>query len=143
MKVSRKAEYACVALLELAAHYGDAQPVRIKTIADANQIPQRFLVQILLQLKSAGLVASVRGASGGYQLARSPDKISIAQAINAIDSQPEARKTEQAPRDTPAWQAVASVQDEVGLAERRILEQTSFAELVRRTLLDNSLSYQI
>ena len=85
MRISAKAEYACVAMLELAANYADAQPVRIKAIADAQGIPQRFLVQILLQLKTAGLAASVRGASGGYQLAKPPESISLAAVINAID----------------------------------------------------------
>src|SRR5581483_5093986 len=85
MRISAKAEYACVAMLELAANYSDAQPVRIKAIAEAQGIPQRFLVQILLQLKTAGLVASVRGAAGGYQLARSPQAITLAEVIAAID----------------------------------------------------------
>src|SRR6267142_952672 len=85
MRVSAKAEYACIAMLELAATYAEPQPVRLKDIADAHGIPQRFLVQILLQLKTAGLVASVRGAAGGYQLARTPDSISLADIINAID----------------------------------------------------------
>src|ERR1700675_196440 len=85
MRISAKAEYACVAMLELAASHAHAQPVRIKAIADAQGIPQRFLVQILLQLKTVGLVASVRGASGGYQLARPPENITLAQVINAVD----------------------------------------------------------
>src|SRR5262249_59816083 len=84
MRISAKAEYACVAMLELAANYHEPQPVRIKAIADAQGIPQRFLVQILLQLKTAGLVASVRGAAGGYQLARPPESISLAEVIAAI-----------------------------------------------------------
>src|ERR1700675_868424 len=86
MRISAKAEYACVAMLELAASHAHAQPVRIKAIADAQGVPQRFLVQILLQLKTAGLVASVRGASGGYQLTRPPEQISLAEVINAIDA---------------------------------------------------------
>ena len=64
MRISAKAEYACVAMLELAANFAEPQPLRIKAIADSQGIPQRFLVQILLQLKTAGLVASVRGAAG-------------------------------------------------------------------------------
>ena len=70
MRISAKAEYACVSMLELAASLprSESQLVRIKTISDAQGIPPRFLVQILLQLKTAGLVGSVRGASGGYQL---------------------------------------------------------------------------
>src|SRR5262252_8056887 len=81
MKVSAKAEYACVAMVELAANRLDSQPVRVKAIADAHGIPLRFLVQILLQLKGAGLVASIRGAAGGYQLARRPTEISLADII--------------------------------------------------------------
>src|SRR5215470_9619406 len=85
MRISAKAEYACVAMIELALNYRDPQPVRIKAIADAQGIPQRFLVQILLQLKTAGLVASVRGAAGGYQLARPPQSVTLAEVIAAID----------------------------------------------------------
>ena len=66
MKVSAKTDYACLAMLELAAHYGSKEPLRIRTIADEHGIPSRFLVQILLQLKGAGFVASTRGAAGGY-----------------------------------------------------------------------------
>src|SRR5580704_2324395 len=85
MRISAKAEYACVAMLELALNHREPQPVRIKAIADAQGIPQRFLVQILLQLKTAGLVASIRGAAGGYQLARPPESISLGEVIAAID----------------------------------------------------------
>ncbi len=61
MRISAKTEYACVAVLELAAQYGTGQPVRIRKIAERHDVPPRFLVQILLQLKGAGLVASTRG----------------------------------------------------------------------------------
>ena len=53
MRISAKAEYACLAVLELARRYDQAEPVRASDLADANQIPQRFLGQILLQLKGA------------------------------------------------------------------------------------------
>ena len=68
MLVSAKSEYACLAMLELAARYSDPGPIRLADVADKHGIPQRFLVQILLQLKGAGLVASTRGAAGGYQV---------------------------------------------------------------------------
>src|SRR5438105_12412926 len=107
---SAKAEYACRAMLELAARHGDPQPVRLKAIADAHGIPQRFLVQILLQLKTAGLVASVRGAAGGYQLARAPDRISLADIINAVtDRGPDARSDPVALSPSGAVRAVRSV----------------------------------
>ena len=53
MKVSAKTEYACLAMLELAARYGQGEPAPIREIADEHGIPSRFLVQILLQLKGA------------------------------------------------------------------------------------------
>src|SRR6266404_2794862 len=107
MRISAKAEYACIAMVHLALHYRDPIPVRIKAIADAHGIPQRFLVQILLQLKTAGLVASVRGAAGGYQLARAPDRISLADIINAVtDRGPDARSD---PVVLPASGAVRAV----------------------------------
>ncbi len=68
MKFTAKTEYACLAVLELARAFDLGEPVRIRTIADEHGIPSRFLVQILLQLKGAGLVSSTRGAAGGYQL---------------------------------------------------------------------------
>src|SRR5438309_8622124 len=85
MKISAKAEYACLAILALARPKPDDSPMRIREIAESNGIPPRFLVQILLQLKGAGLVHSTRGASGGYMLGKSPDQISIADIISVID----------------------------------------------------------
>ena len=72
MKFSAKTEYACLAVLELARAFDSDEPVRIRSIAEEHGIPSRFLVQILLQLKGAGLVNSTRGAAGGYQLAKPP-----------------------------------------------------------------------
>jgi Rrf2 family protein len=142
MRVSAKAEYACIAMVELAATGVDSQPVRIKTIADAHGIPQRFLVQILLQLKGAGLVESTRGASGGYQLARRPDAISLADIINAIDSANAPRSTS-GNRNSPAVAALHGVWQEIQDAQQRMLHDVSLADLVRRAYQGNSLSYQI
>jgi Rrf2 family protein len=141
MRVSAKAEYACIAMLELAASYGEPQPVRIKTIADNHRIPQRFLVQILLQLKGAGLVASIRGASGGYQLARRPDQISLADVINTIDRQPRAKGTNHGAL-MPVAEALRSIWAEIGAEEQRMLEELSLADMNRRTQ-QTGISYQI
>jgi Rrf2 family protein len=144
MRISAKAEYACVAMLELAANYQEAQPVRIKAIADAQGIPQRFLVQILLQLKTAGLVASVRGASGGYQLARPPDAISLADVINAIDERSLTPRSALGEANrSPIVSALLAVWREVQAKEQQLLEELTLAELLRRTQQTNALSYQI
>src|SRR3954468_18261686 len=89
MKISAKAEYACLAVLALARKSPDDPPVRIREISAAHGIPERYLVQILLQLKGAGLVVSTRGASGGYRLARPATSITLGEVLTAIDG-PEA-----------------------------------------------------
>jgi Rrf2 family protein len=142
MRVSAKAEYACIAMLELAANFAEPQPVRVKAIADAHTIPLRFLVQILLQLKAAGLVASVRGASGGYQLARRPAEITLADIIGAIDPEQPGRPAGQGP-ESAARHAIHTVWREIQAEEQRILEQLTLAELVRRTQETNAVTYQI
>lgn len=143
MRVSAKAEYACVAMIELARNYGTPQPVRVKAIADAHGIPQRFLVQILLQLKGAGLVASVRGAAGGYQLARQPKTISLATIIQVIDSVAPARPDALLADSSPAVRAVRSIWHEIQAEEQRILEECTLAELIRRLQSTSAHSYQI
>src|ERR1700756_5118412 len=131
MKVSAKAEYACLAMLELAASHGAPQPLRVKTIADAHGIPLRFLVQILLQLKGAGLVASTRGASGGYQLNKPPDEISLAEVMAVIDGPDEPLASSASPHSASAkvlkatWQQVANV-------EQEMLRSITFADLIER-----------
>jgi Rrf2 family protein len=144
MRISAKAEYACVAMLELAANYTEPQPLRIKAIADSQGIPQRFLVQILLQLKTAGLVASVRGAAGGYQLAKPPDSISLAAIINAIDDRALSPRSALAEAHrSPVVETLLSVWRDIQVAQQTMLEQFSLAELIRRTQQANGLSYQI
>src|SRR3954469_17110792 len=87
MNLSAKTEYACLAMLQLAAAYPNGDPLQIRRIADVHGIPSRFLVQILLQLKGADLVVSTRGAAGGYKLARPPEKITLGQVMAVIDGQ--------------------------------------------------------
>ena len=141
MRISAKAEYACVAMLDLAANYAGPQPVRVKAIADAHGISQRFLVQILLQLKSKGLVTSVRGASGGYQLTRPPDNISLWDIIQAIEDRTLTPRS--ALDHVKAVDVLLGVWREIHAEEQRMLEKLTLAELVRRRERGNALSYQI
>ena len=83
MRVSAKADYAIRAAVELAAA-GDG-PTKGERIAQAQSIPPNFLENILVDLRNAGLVASRRGADGGYWLARPADEISLADVIRAVD----------------------------------------------------------
>ncbi|MEO6810368.1 MAG: Rrf2 family transcriptional regulator [Isosphaeraceae bacterium] len=128
MKISAKAEYACLAVLTLARHRPDDPPMRIREIAGAHEIPERYLVQILLQLKGAGLVTSTRGASGGYRLARPAVNISLGEVLGAIDGPEEPFRESQ----QPAAQALALVWQHLREAERAVLDQTSIAQLAER-----------
>jgi len=84
MKLSRRSEYACLALIDLAENLG-SQPVRIGDISARKEIPRKYLEQILLILKRSGHVRSVRGPRGGYRLARPPGRIRLAEIIRLMD----------------------------------------------------------
>jgi Rrf2 family protein len=141
---SAKAEYACVAMLELAANYGEPQPLPIKAIAEARGISPRFLVQILLQLKTKGLVSSVRGSAGGYQLARPPESISLAEVINAIEGRARRPRSHLGEANTsPVVGVLLEVWREVQAEEERLLERVTLAELLRRARQSHALTYQI
>src|SRR5215469_5602999 len=127
MLFSAKAEYACLAMLELATRHGVPHPVRLADVADRHGIPKRFLVQILLQLKGAGLVASTRGASGGYHLARAPEAITLADVIGVIDrsDSPENARATSITQPSPLVRAIHGVWSEITESQQRILEATS------------------
>jgi Rrf2 family transcriptional regulator, cysteine metabolism repressor len=83
MLISQKSQYALRAVLELARRY-DKEPVKSRIIADSQSIPQRFLENILNQLKQAGIVKSWRGREGGYLLARPPEAISAGDVLRTV-----------------------------------------------------------
>lgn len=85
MKVSTRGDYASRALLSLALHDAPSVPTSVRDIAERTGLPQPYLEQILLALKGAGLVRSKRGVGGGYVLARTPDTITLAQIVSAVD----------------------------------------------------------
>jgi Rrf2 family protein len=87
MHVSAKVDYAMRALLEIASETGSESVRLVKgdQLAASQQIPARFLEGILRQLRQAGIVASQRGAEGGYRLAKSPESISVADVMRALD----------------------------------------------------------
>jgi len=85
MKVSAKTDYAARALLELAAYWPSTTPLQVSTIADRQNIPLKFLTQILLNLKQMGYVKSTRGKNGGYLLAQLPKDIKLSDLIKHFD----------------------------------------------------------
>lgn len=144
MRVSAKTEYACIAMLELAARYGLGEPVRIRHIAEQHGVPPRFLVQILLQLKGAGLVQSVRGASGGYQLIQPPGAISLGQVMEVIDgSAEETGQTTSASPDSPMVKVLTQAWNEVAAVHRKMLGEMTLADLIERAKAQGEQMYHI
>jgi Rrf2 family transcriptional regulator, cysteine metabolism repressor len=132
MKISARAEYACLALLALASRGDDSAPLHIRSISKEHRIPERYLVQILLQLKGAGLVTSTRGAAGGYRLARSAASISLGDVLAAVDGALAVQRPRGSVKRTTR-SALETVWEEVQAAERAILEHTTIADLAQQS----------
>jgi len=137
MKLTVRGEYALRALLVLGLHYG--QPVvRIRTISQHQNIPKRFLEQILNDLKSAGVVQSRRGVTGGYALSRRPEEITLATAVRHIEgalapvSCVSERFYEKCSCPDESRCAIRSVMKEVREAVVRIMERVTVADLCDR-----------
>jgi Rrf2 family protein len=144
MKISAKTEYACVAMLELASRFGSGEPVRIRKIAERHDVPPRFLVQILLQLKGAGLVASTRGAAGGYHLLRPPENLSLGEVMDVIEGTKTGNgKGSSASPDSPAVKALLSAWQGVQKVQREMLHGISFAVLLERAREQDEQMYYI
>ena len=137
MKLSLRGEYALRALLVLGLKYDDSV-VRIQVISEMQNIPKRFLEQILNDLKSAGIVESRRGVAGGYRLSKAPEQISLATVIRHIEGPlaPVACVSEKfysrcsCPNE--ALCGIRSVMKDVREAIVKILENVSIAELCAR-----------
>ena len=133
MQVSQKTRYALRAMFELAKRHGQG-PVRISDIAEKQAIPARFLEGILNQLRQAGLLRSIRGARGGYEMVEQPSQVSVGDMIRVIEGPiaPTACINDENPEDCPLfgdcvflplWKRAAEALNEV-------YDGTSFADLV-------------
>lgn len=137
MKLSVRGEYALRALLVLGSHYGQ-EVVSIQTISVEQNIPKRFLEQILNELKATGAVESKRGVAGGYRLARPPEQITLATVIRHIEgalapiSCVSERFYEKCSCPDEARCAIRNVMKEVREKIVTVMEQTTIAELCTR-----------
>lgn len=137
MKLSTRGEYALRALLVLGLNYGP-HVVRIQSISAEQNIPKRFLEQILNDLKSAGLVESKRGVAGGYRLARPPQEITVAAIIRHIEgalapvSCVSERFYEKCTCPDEARCAIRAVMKEARDAVVKVVERVTIAELCER-----------
>lgn len=143
MKLSSRSEYGIRALLELAQRRGQG-PVLSRAIAERQDIPDAYLNQLLLTLRKAGIVQSLRGPSGGHQLARPPERISMAEVISALEGLPQAdADATSGDNHTDAW-AVRWLSNEIDTAVTGVLCDVTLETLLnRKREREGALTYQI
>jgi len=142
MRLSARTEYAAIAVLELARRWESGEPVRIREICEAHNVPNGFLVQILLRLKAAGIVTSTRGASGGYQLAKPPAEITLDGIRRVMDGGDDFSAEHPGGRS----RAAAVLRDawlDVSRAETEAMQALDFATLSDRTRSTTDAMYYI
>jgi Rrf2 family protein len=138
MKLSLRGEYALRALLVLGLHYREDDVVRAQTISDEQRVPKRFIEQILNDLKTAGIVQTKRGVSGGYRLAKRPDQITLAAVVRHIEgalapvSCVSENFYEKCTCPDEARCAIRSVMKEIRDAVVKVAERVTIEELCQR-----------
>ncbi len=126
MKISQKLEYACRALTQLAKHHDGRTLTRLDDLAQREDISRSFLLQILNDLRRAGLIESCRGAAGGYLLARPAAAISLRQVVESVD--PALLQNSVTPAGE-SGSAIQSVWEKISLDLREALEQVTLENI--------------
>lgn len=144
MKLSTRTRYGIRAVLELAENYGK-KPIQLKVIAHHQGISVKYLEQLMAILKSSGIVGSVRGARGGYILAKPPDQIKLSDCflclegpvvtVECVDN------TDYCPRVCDC--IARSVWAQVQKAVLAVLESMTLQSLLEKTIRDKKLHYHI
>jgi Rrf2 family protein len=147
MKISTKIRYGARAMLELASHYGEG-PIELKEIAKRENISLKYLEQVINPLRAAGLVKSIRGAKGGYSLAKPPSEICLYDVVETLDGP---LNLLECLRDSKVCQKVPScvtrdIWQEVSEAISKIFYSVTLEDMVNRKREkegNNSSMYQI
>jgi len=143
MRVSAKADYAIRAMVELAAEGGG--PVKADRISHAQEIPTKFLENIMSDLRNAGLVRSQRGTDGGYWLAKPAREIDLAQVIRAVDgplANVRGYRSEEISYSGSA-EPLRDVWVAVRASLRAVLEQVTLEDVAQRKLPDSVMALTI
>jgi Rrf2 family protein len=130
MKISTKGRYGVRAILDLALHAGET-PVDLKEIAQRQNLSRRYLERLFAALRDAGIVASVRGAQGGFHLARDPESISMLEVVEALEGPLQPVDCLGDPRLCPIIESCVphDFWSRVSAAARRVMAETTLADL--------------
>lgn len=135
MKLTKKSEYACLALIDLSMQY-EKNYVKIIDISERWSIPKKFLEQILMSLKNAGYVKSRKGSDGGYRLTKEPSKISLAEIVRLLDGPlaPVESASKYFYENTPVekHKKLLSVFIDIRNYVSAKMEKTNFADLIKK-----------
>lgn len=145
MKLSTKGRYGTRAALELALRYGGG-PVIVRDISDAQEIPVRYLENILNTLRRDGIVASSRGAGGGFRLARDPSTITVGDIVRSLEGPIQiVNCTENGDCSRAGRCAATRLWGRVGIMLEQELDAVSLANLVdvHRNLNNSEIEYII
>ena len=131
MELSCKVDYACIAMLELAMRHKQGKPTSVSEIAISQNIPIRYLDQVMAMLRRSGLITSQRGAKGGYHLAREPWQIKLTDIVVALDGEsPQDRNN---PESITAEQAsVIDMWETSKVASFEVLDKHTLEDLLRK-----------
>ncbi|MCL1494590.1 MAG: Rrf2 family transcriptional regulator [Pseudanabaena sp. Salubria-1] len=133
MELSLKSEYAILAMLELANNFAIDQPLQIRQIATQQNIPDRYLEQLLATLKRQGLVKSQRGAKGGYILSRAPWEISLLEIIRGIEGyDPISEKNSKSGNESASLSVILEVWEAAQKSASNVLDGCTLKDLCDR-----------
>ena len=133
MKLSTKGRYGARAMLDLALHYGEG-PVSVKDIAERQEVSERYLVHLMVSLKAAGLVKSMRGARGGFSLAEPPAQIKLSEIIQVLEGSIAPVECVDDPKACSRSERCVTrdIWAEMNRATSEVLESTTLEDLVQR-----------
>lgn len=136
MKFSARAEYGIRALVELAAHYKDEAPLKLQIIAQRQNISVKFLEQLFIPLRKAGLIRGSRGPIGGYRLARSPQQIRVKEIAEILDepacTSADQDRSLQQEASEPQTSLICELQAKITHAIREVLASITLEDLRQR-----------
>ncbi|MBN3922086.1 Rrf2 family transcriptional regulator [Nostoc sp. NMS4] len=132
MELSCKSEYAILALLEMAAHYESGEPLQIRQIAAQQNIPDRYLEQLLATLRRGGIVKSQRGSKGGYLLTREPRKIILFEILECLEGLEAQTGQENVNSKTVDSSVIEEIWQEASRAANSVLQKYTLQDLCEK-----------
>lgn len=146
MRISSRGEYGVRALFDLALHYGQG-PIPLKTIAERQEISEHYLEQLMAVLRKSGLVTSVRGAMGGYELAMPPERVRVGDVIRALEGPILTGSSESASATDANRMALDAIWKRIADGMNEVLNSVTLQDLLdeaeRRRADDGSLMWHI